>query len=126
MLKIYPLLRKSLPGFIVPKGVENIFVVQRKLPQPVADGSASTGVGAILRFFVCGASCSGSLTKLVSLFPSVVAVVELGALPPADIGVIGGVDSGRFNVLVLVAVTPGTVPIVGVGEFPITGAVGGT
>ena len=28
--------------------------------------------------------------------------------------------------LVLVAVTPGTVPIVGVGEFPITGAVGGT
>lgn len=44
----------------------------------------------------------------------------------ADIGVIGGVDNGRLIDPALAAVTPGTVPIVGVGEFPITGAVGGT
>ena len=90
-----------------------------------AEGSALTRVGAILRFLVCGSSCSGSCAALDSLFPSVTAVAEFGTLA-ADIGVIGGVDSGRFTEPVFEAVTPGTVPIVGVGEFPMTGAVGGT
>ena len=83
-----------------------------------------TGVGAILRRFGCGSSCSASFTSLLSLFPKVAPAVEAATLE-VDIGVIGGVDNGRPPETELEAVIPGTVPMVGVGELPIIGAVGG-
>ena len=97
--------------------------VYRHYPWPVV-GVSLTGVGAILRFLGCGSSKSDSAIPLISLFPKLTLVVEAGTLT-ADIGVIGGVDNGKEPGAVLEAVTPGTVPSVGVGEFPMTGAVGG-
>lgn len=85
--------------------------------------SAPTGVGAILRFFVCRSSPSASCIVPDSRFDTPPAVVA--GMLEADIGVIGGVDSGKLPEPEFVAVTPGTVPIVGVGELPIIPAVGG-
>ncbi len=77
-------------------------------------GAAGTGVGAILRFFTVFSSGSDSLTPPASLFPKVLPFMELA-------GVIGGVVKGTPAGPELVAVTLGTVPIVGVGELPIIG-----
>jgi hypothetical protein len=68
-----------------------------------------TGVGAIRLFFDLLSSWSDSPdVRLPSTLPD----TELAALT-ADIGVIGGVDSGKAE---FSAVTLGTVPIVGAGE----------
>ena len=76
-----------------------------------------TGVGAILRRFFCCSSGSDSLTPPVSRLPrELLPACDVLALAN-DIGVIGGVVSGSVPVE-FVAVTPGTVPIVGVGELP--------
>ena len=89
----------------------------------LVESSTPTGVGAILRFFVCRSSPSASFTVAESRFGSPLVVVA-GTLD-ADIGVIGGVDKGKLPEPEFVAVTPGTVPIVGVGELPIMPLVGG-
>ena len=80
-----------------------------------------TGVGAILLFLTVFSSCSDSLTPPVSLLPRILSVCELVALI-VDIGVIGGVEP-EIPELGFAAVMPGTVPMVGVGEFPTIPAV---
>ena len=78
--------------------------------------SGITGVGATLRFLVFLSSCSESLTLALSLFPNEEPFSEFVMLV-LDIGVMGGVDSGIPTGWEFVAVTLGTVPMVGVEEF---------
>ena len=74
-----------------------------------------TSVGAILLFF--GAVVFSSFSdSLVSLFPSILPVTELGLLLTIpDIGVCGGVVQGKLLNAGFVAATLGTFPRVGVG-----------
>ena len=74
-----------------------------------------TGVGAILLFFCgcCLSSRSDSLVPPISRFPRKLLLTE----PELDIGVIGGVYKGSPAGPELLAVTLGTLPIVGVGSL---------
>jgi len=83
------------------------------LPAPL------TGVGAIRRFLAFVSSCSDSLTPPGSRLPSA-PLLDPATPEPVPLwfeaGVIGGVVNGK-PLVELVAVTLGTVPSVGVGEF---------
>ena len=71
-------------------------------------------------FLGCLSSSSGSMVLTESRLARVAALVPTGRLA-ADMGVAGGVENKRLPLLP--AVTPGTVPINGVGEFPIIATV---
>ncbi len=90
---------------------------------PPAEPSPLTSVGAILLFFTTAvaSSLSDSLAAPpASLLPRTLPLTELVVLMLPDMGVWGGVVSGRPTAAELVAATLGTVPRVGVGLLVMT------
>ena len=82
--------------------------------------SVFINVGATLLFFGTAFVCSSRSDSLVSRFPNILPLTELGRLlTMPDMGVWGGVVHGKWPKDGFVAATLGILPSVGVGLLPI-------